>query len=541
MTNLKIPNLRQKKKVTKVPDYGLAIGDDEELDEFNLQNLFDEGVLPDTQKQIVPRPPSYEESLKDIFEGKKQIYVDPQYFPEEPLDLPPEYNEVEKIDYTLEEEDNVNYALDDIGLPNYDDVEAQLNRQDMTPTLRKNYLNRNIIKKAKLKLQQLKGHKSQISHAYNIGKINEAEKTLEYNRIDDANAVLKQYYYFGNKLKTIKGSGIRKKKQRAGNVVFFNNPKQLLKKLEIIIGELMASNNSIQMRNTGVAILDMLLKMSTINKPQYNILIMQSIFQNWQIIQSYYKMEREIVLSSYNVKDGNNRPGNFITRFDPPLMLDRNHEYVIGLNRIITMSFTWTNINPGYNNQSIKYSKDNGSTFTNIEFSQGVWNYADISRYIGQKTVFKEEGTNKDVYPIALEFDQPTLRVIIRLATNYQLDLTNGNFYDLIGFDKVIKNPVNIGVRMPNLVQNTEILNVHCDLVNESLVDGFQSDIIYSFGTGDLQQSYSFTKESMRITYSPINKNTISSIRIYVTDGKLRSVNFNNADTAFSLIMKRMN
>lgn len=97
MTNLKIPNLRQKKKVTKVPDYGLAIGDDEELDEFNLQNLYDEGVLPDTQKQIVPRPPSYEESSKDILEGKKQIYVDPQYFPEEPLDLPPEYDEDEKL------------------------------------------------------------------------------------------------------------------------------------------------------------------------------------------------------------------------------------------------------------------------------------------------------------------------------------------------------------------------------------------------------------------------------------------------------------
>ena len=68
---------------------------------------------------------------------------------------------------------------------------------------------------------------------------------------------------------------------------------------------------------------------------------------------------------------------------------------------------------------------------------------------------------------------------------------------------------------MPNLAQNTEILNLHCDLVNDSLVDGFQSDII-----GDLRKSYSFTKEPRRITYNPVNKNTISSIRIYVTDGK---------------------
>ena len=37
-----------------------------------------------------------------------------------------------------------------------------------------------------------------------------------------------------------------------------------------------------------------------------------------------------------------------------------------------------------------------------------------------------------------LEFDKPTFRVIIWLKENIQLDLTHGNFYDLIGFNKVI-------------------------------------------------------------------------------------------------------
>ena len=62
------------------------------------------------------------------------------------------------------------------------------------------------------------------------------------------------------------GSGIKK---RGGNIVFFNDVKQLLKKLELIVGEILAGNTSIEMRNTGVAILDMLLKSSTINKAQH--------------------------------------------------------------------------------------------------------------------------------------------------------------------------------------------------------------------------------------------------------------------------------
>ena len=56
-------------------------------------------------------------------------------------------------------------------------------------------------------------------------------------------------------------------------------------------------------------------------------------------------MEREIVLSSCSVKNkGNNKPGKFITKFTRTIVLDNNHEYAIGLNRIINMSFTWFNI-----------------------------------------------------------------------------------------------------------------------------------------------------------------------------------------------------
>ena len=60
--------------------------------------------------------------------------------------------------------------------------------------------------------------------------------------------------------------------------MFFNDVKQLLQKLELLIGEILAGNTSIEMRNTVVAILDMLLKTSKINKAQHEKLL--DIFQN---------------------------------------------------------------------------------------------------------------------------------------------------------------------------------------------------------------------------------------------------------------------
>ena len=93
---------------------------------------------------------------------------------------------------------------------------------------------------------------------------------MKNKQIDDARVVLNKYIkFYENKLKTImKGSGLRGK-QKGGNVTFFNHPKQLLQKLEIITGEILAGNTSIDMRNMGVSLLDMLLKTSAVIKAQH--------------------------------------------------------------------------------------------------------------------------------------------------------------------------------------------------------------------------------------------------------------------------------
>ena len=162
--NLNIPRLTKKRgENLDVPDYGIAL-EDGDIPDYGLDDFFDEGLVPENEKQIVPKPPIYEESLKDVLEGKKQIYVDPQNFPEEPQDMPPEYEEDEEIDYALDEEDSANMTLDDLSLSNYDDIEKQLNQPEMTPRKIKRYIDKKL-KDAEHKRQQLKGHKSQISQA----------------------------------------------------------------------------------------------------------------------------------------------------------------------------------------------------------------------------------------------------------------------------------------------------------------------------------------------------------------------------------------
>ena len=157
-----------------------------------------------------------------------------------------------------------NEILNDLGIQYYDSVEKVLNQQEMTQQKNK------IINDPKTRRNQLKGYKSHATKQFKSGKITEATRQMENKRRDNARMTLNAYInHYENKVKTMKGSGIRKK-QRGGNVVFFNNPNQLVKKLELTIGEILAGNTSIDMRNMGVTILDTLLKTLTINKSQRN-------------------------------------------------------------------------------------------------------------------------------------------------------------------------------------------------------------------------------------------------------------------------------
>ena len=249
-------------------------------------------------------------------------------------------------------------------------------------------------------------------------------------------------------------------------------------------------------------------------------------------------MDRQLILSSHSVKNQNgNKPSDFTIKYTNPIILDPNRQYEIGLNRIISMSFTWFNITSELNNQKIRFSSDGGNNWTDLIFNSGVWNYIDFNTFLKDNT--KTGTASNPVYPISLEFDDTIFRTIITLAQNYQLDLTQSDFNDLIGFNKhVLTNAENVGDYIPNLSQDREILNIHSDLISDSLVDGDETDIIYSFSTSTLTPSYSFTQEPRRVQFNPVNKNTIYKIRIYITDGKRRIIDLNHSDTSFSLILR---
>ena len=245
---------KKKKSNLKEIDYFPEVNPFEDMD---VEGLFDEAVPPQPEKQIPATPPTYEEIMQEVG------------------DDPPEYED-ETPDYNLEpedeeeDEDDNDRILDGLNIINYKNADIRL-RKDILISNQIKYA-KELVDTATFRRNQLKGYKSAITKKFKKGEITEEMKNLQHQRINKSFKVLNEYIWYyrlkvKEKQKQKKGSGIRRKK--GGAISFFSNPKDLLQKLEVIIGSILAGNTNLGIRNTGVGILDLLLKEGAINKSQH--------------------------------------------------------------------------------------------------------------------------------------------------------------------------------------------------------------------------------------------------------------------------------
>ena len=257
------PTKRKKAKPGEI-DYYPEVDPFEDMD---IEGLFDEAVPPQAEKQIPAAatagpPPSYDE-IKN----------------EEGHDPPPEYEEDETPDYAVEPEDeieDVNKLLILLEINDYNTVDTTLGSSKLSATQKKNYLEKTILPAAIYRRNQLKGYKSSFTKKFNKAEITEEQKNWQHQRINRASRALSKYIkHYQVREKVITGSGVRRRKT-GGAVRFFANPKELFQKLEVIIGSILAGNTNQGIRNTGVEILDFLLKEGVINKSQH-----EKLFKNY--------------------------------------------------------------------------------------------------------------------------------------------------------------------------------------------------------------------------------------------------------------------
>ena len=171
-----------------------------------------------------------------------------------------------------------------------------------------------------------------------------------------------------------------------------------------------------------------------------------------------------------------------------------------------------------------------------------MYSYTDINECVEQYLKQKNQHTTR--LPLSLRCDidirfiLSTYRVLISFSNDkFQLDLRETNFGELIGFEKKLITKTDYGTKLPNITNSIDILNINTNAIKDSIVDGINTNTIAMIPTDNLTRSYPFTFEPQRTLYCPVSSNTISEMRIYVTDSLGRPVDFNGNDCFMTLIL----
>ena len=218
------------------------------------------------------------------------------------------------------------------------------------------------------------------------------------------------------------------------------------------------------------------------------------------------------------------------------MLLDPNKQHVLALDHL-SMTASWHNIRPEYENNKLRISKDKGKTFETITFPSGVYDYADINTFIHEK-IGKLPGDDVN-YGINVLFDLTTFKVFIQLDENYQIDFNgSGNFNVLLGFQKELLKTSAYGANFPNISNSIDNIYLRCSLLSDSIVSGKGSNVLYTFSTNTKTRSLPFEIQPINYLWNKINTKYISEVTFYITDDEDREVDLNEIDISLTVVMK---
>lgn len=249
-----------------------------------------------------------------------------------------------------------------------------------------------------------------------------------------------------------------------------------------------------------------------------------------------------------NVTNGIWTSDNVTINFYPPLTLPSNYSYDVGLARVDTWN-SIHNIKAVYNNNTLRYSPDTGTTWKTLVLPDGNYEIEDIDTAL--KNFMYDNGDFNNTNPASPVFYINFERIIaegklrIQLSSTYQIDLSIGDIHTLLGFNAVILTATAKGPNVVDITRGVDSWSIHCSLCGGSYDNDVASDVIYGFVPMSTRgyaiseipppQTYFFPISD---SYMGSNGLTINSITMALTDQLNRPILLNGENITYRVIIR---
>ena len=215
------------------------------------------------------------------------------------------------------------------------------------------------------------------------------------------------------------------------------------------------------------------------------------------------------------------------------------YQWLVSVHRISTF-FSFYNISTDYGNNVLRYSPNNGVTWKNITITGGQYSFTQLDSVINSLIVANGDVANN--INILANFSE--LKFILKVTAPYQVDLSFGNLYQILGFSTAqIAAPITAttqGLLSANIQNGLNEIYLNCSLVNGSWFNDSVGETLNSFLPLTPAGS-SIVVQYAQPIYVPLRTDTqyIRSVRIYLRDNLSRRVNLNGEDLQVILHLRR--
>jgi hypothetical protein len=254
-------------------------------------------------------------------------------------------------------------------------------------------------------------------------------------------------------------------------------------------------------------------------------------------------MSLQIALDSTDRQNPLEPSNNFTTRFNPPIFLNNKpgYSWVVALVKC-NCWYSFYNIKgTTYNNNTLRYRISGVAPWQTITIPNGIYNITQLNNVIqGLIIANGDVGANVSIVPNFSE-----LKISMVVVAPYQVDLSIGDFYRLLGFTAAqaavpITAPVQ-GLNVGDITNGLDNLYITTNIVQQSWYKSNQGSVLYSFVPNSPPGS-NISVIPSQLIYIPVKTDNglVSNINMRIIDNRNRDVDFENQEFQYLLHFKQI-